>query len=112
MIDIRKSLGKTLEGHILTVDCGWVKKNDKPILEMCTEFYYDIEGVTEEDLGAFMSLGYKIRYEFGQDEMSYAIVNEDVDSYILIDVDKYEEIDWEYLLPYIIELGIIKKEVK
>ena len=109
MIDIRKSLGKALEGHVLTVDCEWVKENEKEILEMCTDFYYDIEGATEEDVELFMELGYSVRYEFGEEEMSYAIVNEKLGHYDIVDVDKYEKIDWEILIPYIIELGIIKK---
>lgn len=105
-IDVRSSVNSKLKGNQLEVSVDWAAYNDKVILGclIAKTYNIDYERLKDYHLCKFKIDGYRLEYNFLEDKIEYVAVNKT--NKIKIE-DKYHEVDWEYLIPYLVELGFI-----
>lgn len=107
-INISEHIIEALAGNTLRVRYSWALTNDDVTLRCLAARYYqkEYESLTFDDLNQFKDEILRIEYRFNKDSFEYVAINNDREVAI---EEEYTKTDWEYLMIYLIELGLIIK---
>lgn len=115
-IDVKRHIVDKLKGEVLRVDLDWVDSNDKIIKDLFIEKFYEVEmgvetgDISKEQIDEFNSKVKEVEYIFTDEGIIYCLILKDEKNKLVkkkLFKDEYWGLDWEILIPYMIELGLI-----